>query len=118
MLEDALHDSDARLREDVRDLGALLGETLISQEGRELYDLVERIRAITKTARADGGRAADTLSGLLSELPAGTMFSLARAFSHFLRLANIAEQHHQHRRMRESRDARSAARSSACWPGA
>jgi len=103
MFEEATHDSDARLREDVRLLGGLLGETLISQDGRELYDLVERIRAVTKTARADGGRAADTLSGLLSQLPAGMMFRLARAFSHFLGLANIAEQHHQNRRIRESR---------------
>ena len=44
---------DARLRDDVRLLGGLLGETLISQEGRDLYDLVERIRGVTKTARAD-----------------------------------------------------------------
>lgn len=93
---------DARLRDDVRLLGGLLGETLISQEGRDLYELVERIRAITKTARADGGQAADTLSGLLSELPAEQIFRLARAFGHFLGLANIAEQHHQNRLVRES----------------
>jgi len=104
MFEEATRESDARLREDVRLLGGLLGETLISQEGRELYELVERIRAVTKTARADGGQAADTLSGLLSELPAQTMFSLARAFSHFLGLANIAEQHHQNRRIRATRE--------------
>jgi len=93
---------DARLRDDVRLLGGLLGETLISQEGRDLYDLVERIRGVTKTARADGGRAADTLSGLLSKLSSAEIFSLARAFSHFLGLANIAEQHHQNRLIRES----------------
>lgn len=93
---------DARLRDDVRLLGGLLGETLISQEGRDLYDLVERIRGVTKTARADGGRAADTLSGLLNELSSAEIFSLARAFSHFLGLANIAEQHHQNRLIRES----------------
>jgi len=96
-----INPDDARLRDDIRLLGGLLGETLISQEGRDLYEQVERIRAITKTARADGGRAADTLSGLLSELPAGRIFRLARAFSHFLGLANIAEQHHQNRLIRE-----------------
>ncbi|MGA8260703.1 MAG: phosphoenolpyruvate carboxylase, partial [Arenicellales bacterium] len=64
-------EGDARLRDDVRLLGGLLGETLISQEGRDLFELVERVRGVTKTARADGGRAADTLSGLLSTLPAG-----------------------------------------------
>ena len=86
----------------MRLLGGLLGEALISQEGRELYELVERVRAVTKTARADGGQAADTLSGLLSVLPAKRIFSLARAFSHFLGLANIAEQHHQNRQIREA----------------
>lgn len=99
--DDAVND-DVRLRDDVRLLGGLLGETLISQEGQELYDLVERIRGITKTARADGGQAADTLSGLLSALPPAQILSLARAFSHFLGLANIAEQHHQNRLVRES----------------
>jgi len=93
---------EARLRDDVRLLGGLLGETLISQEGRELYELVERVRAVTKTARADGSQAADTLAGLLSALPAERIFRLARAFSHFLGLANIAEQHHQNRLIRES----------------
>jgi len=97
-------DDDPRLREDVRLLGGLLGETLISQEGRELYELVERIRTVTKTARADGVQAADALSGSLSELPAATIFRLARAFSHFLGLANIAEQHHQNRLKRESEE--------------
>lgn len=95
-------EGDARLRDDVRLLGGLLGETLISQEGRDLFELVERVRGVTKTARADGGRAADTLSGLLSTLPAGKLLSLARAFSHFLGLANIVEQNHQNRRVRET----------------
>ncbi|MGA8260845.1 MAG: phosphoenolpyruvate carboxylase, partial [Arenicellales bacterium] len=72
------------------------------QEGRDLFELVERVRGVTKTARADGGRAADTLSGLLSTLPAGKLLSLARAFSHFLGLANIVEQNHQNRRVRET----------------
>ena len=45
-----------RLREDVRLLGDLLGETLRAQEGPELYTLVERVRALAKQARAGGAR--------------------------------------------------------------
>src|SRR5690606_14858370 len=43
---------------------------------------------------------ADALYARLSAMPAGEMLDLARAFSHFLNLANIAEQHHQVRSRR------------------
>ncbi|HEX9992920.1 MAG TPA: phosphoenolpyruvate carboxylase, partial [Acidimicrobiales bacterium] len=52
---------DAALRADVRRLGALLGETLQRQEGEELFDLVEEVRALVRT---DSGAAAARLSAL------------------------------------------------------
>ncbi len=97
---DALSDNDAPLRDDVRLLGQLLGETLISQRGHDLFDRVEKVRALSKAARAGDTRSADELSALLSTLSADEMLDLARAFSHFLNLANIAEQHHQIRQRR------------------
>ena len=41
----------APLREDVRLLGNLLGETLKEQAGQDLFNQVEQIRALSKGAR-------------------------------------------------------------------
>src|SRR5258708_12623515 len=37
-------EADARLREDIRLLGRILGDTVRDQEGADVFDLVERIR--------------------------------------------------------------------------
>src|SRR6201985_4019012 len=37
-------DDDARLRDDIRLLGRILGDTVRDQEGADVFDLVERIR--------------------------------------------------------------------------
>lgn len=93
-------DPHAPLREDVRLLGSLLGEALREQEGAALFDLVERVRALSKGARA-GNLADDAALGqLLAELPSEDARLVARSFAHFLALANIAEQHHRVRRRR------------------
>ena len=93
---------DAPLRDDVRLLGSMLGDTLREQGGGELFHTVESVRALAKGAR--GGNADDSraLAELLSALPFKSALSVARAFSHFLNLANIAEQHHRVRRYRAS----------------
>jgi phosphoenolpyruvate carboxylase len=92
------------LRDDVRLLGKLLGDTLIRQEGEALYQRVERVRACAKRARA-GARSgsADAFAELTEELAAMPMdaaLPVARAFAQFLHLANIAEQHDRIRRRR------------------
>ena len=96
-------DSDPHeaLRDDVRMLGEMLGETLRGRGGPELFGLVERVRALSKRGRAGRTPDFDTLAELLRSLPVGTAVSVARAFSHFLTFANIAEQHHRVRRRRE-----------------
>ena len=97
-------DSQKPLRDDVRLLGSLLGETLISQEGPELFGRVERVRAAAKTARGrDPVRSAQAFGRLaedLSSMPLEAAVPVARAFAHFLQLANAAEQHHRIRRRR------------------
>jgi phosphoenolpyruvate carboxylase len=93
-------DPHERLRDDVRMLGGMLGETLRQREGPELYEIVERVRALSKSGRAGSDRDLDAVAGLLRELPVESTVPIARAFSHFLTLANIAEQHHRVRRRR------------------
>jgi len=87
-------DRQQPLRDDIRLLGTLLGETLRAQEGPQLFDAVERVRALAKTDFA-------ALDRTLQELPLGDALTVARAFAHFLSLANIAEQHHRVRRRRD-----------------
>ena len=91
-------DPHAPLREDVRLLGDLLGETLRRHGPPGLFEEVERLRLKAKAARRDGDRGA--LRDALAALDADGALACARAFSLFLTLANIAEQHHRVRRRR------------------
>ena len=93
--------ADARLRDDIHLLGDLLGQTLRTQEGEELFAMVERVRSLAKSARAGESGDFDALAELLASRPTEEALPVARAFAHFLNLANIAEQHHRTRRARE-----------------
>ncbi|MCM2579133.1 phosphoenolpyruvate carboxylase [Streptomyces meridianus] len=88
----------APLRADIRRLGDLLGESLVRQEGPELLELVERVRALTR----EDGEAAAALLGR-TDLP--TAMKLVRAFSTYFHLANITEQVHRGRQLRARRAA-------------
>ena len=90
----ALAADDADLRADVRRLADLLGQTLVRQEGPELLALVENIR---KAVREGGG------IELLAQLSTQDSVQLARAFSTYFHLANVAEQVHRSRVIANSR---------------
>ena len=101
-------DQHAPLREDIRRLGDLLGTVLTEQGGPELLEMVETIRALSKSDRAVDPGTASQLSTALAEVPVDQALPLARAFSLFLSLSNIAEQHHRLRRRSEYRADRDA----------
>ncbi len=91
------------LRDDVRLLGELLGETLQRHEGAAHFERVERVRALAKRRRTGPGRGGGDFEALAAELramPVDAALPVARSFAHFLNLANIAEQHHRMRRRR------------------
>ena len=89
------------LRVDVSMLGEILGDTLRAREGAAVFETVERVRLIAKAARQRDAHALEALEAPLRALPLAMAVPVARAFSHFLTLANIAEQHHRVRRRRD-----------------
>ncbi len=94
-------EKDQPLRDDIRLLGRLLGDTLREQEGDDIFQLVESVRqAAVRFAR--NGQPADRaeIHRLLDTRPPEDMHRVVRAFSYFLQLANIAEDAHRARRRR------------------
>lgn len=94
MKDDPEHNPITSLRDDVRLLGELLGETLIEQAGREVFDKVEAVRKQAKAIHEAKGYDRSALHDIISELAPQEVLSVARAFTQFLNLANIAEQAH------------------------
>ena len=85
---------DASLRSDVRSLGELLGQSLVRQEGRELLDLVEKVRAAVRTGQGEAE---------LKDVDVEKAVQLVRAFSTYFHLANVAEQLHRSRVLENER---------------
>lgn len=95
-------DKEKHLRSDVRFLGNLLGETLIEQEGKSVFDLVEKIRFVTKEMRRNYVRdLKEELVSTIRGLNDQELYNVTRAFTVYFKLVNIAEQNHRIRRWRE-----------------
>ncbi|MCW5624971.1 MAG: phosphoenolpyruvate carboxylase [Burkholderiales bacterium] len=93
-----LDDKDVPLREDIRLLGRILGDTLREQEGEKIFDLIERIRQTAIRFRRDRDEAAKhELEATLDLLDQTRVIAVCRAFSFFSLLANIAEDRHHNR---------------------
>lgn len=90
-------DQHAPLRDNVRLLGDELGRVLRQQAGDRLFDTVETIRQAAVESRSRGEMELARLRALLDPLDDATLLEVARAFSQFLNLANIAEQRHRER---------------------
>ena len=101
--EQVSDDPHKALRQDIHLLGTLLGDTLSALEGRELLQIVEHVRALAKGARGGDEAEFRQLTSELSSMPIELILPVARAFAHFLNLANVAEQHHRGRRRRAYR---------------
>src|SRR6266576_1218355 len=94
-------EADARLREDIRLLGRILGDTVRDQEGTDAFDLVERIRQTSIRFHRDDDRPArHELEIILDSMSTSQTVRIVRAFSYFSHLANIAEDHNNIRQMR------------------
>jgi phosphoenolpyruvate carboxylase len=91
---------DMPLREDVRELGALVGEMLAEQRGNAFFDQVEDIRT-TAIRRRESGAPVDALASMLAGTQADAAGMLARAFATWFQVVNIAERVHRIRRRRD-----------------
>ena len=92
LAEASKQDPQAHLRRDIRELGVLLGRTLVRQEGARLLELVEEVRHLIRTDR-------DATAALLADVDPGTATRLVRAFTTYFHLANVAEQVHRGREL-------------------
>ncbi len=94
-------DKDQSLRDDVRTLGAMVGDLVREQNGEELFELVEncRLRAIRR--REGNEKSGEELTGLVEGLDVAVALQLIRGFSTYFQMVNTAEKVHRIRRRRE-----------------
>ncbi|MFI6918614.1 phosphoenolpyruvate carboxylase [Nonomuraea spiralis] len=91
------------LRHDVRMLGKLLGEVIAEQGGEDLLADVERLRKAVIAARRNE-ISADEITEMVAGWEIERAVAVARAFTCYFHLANLAEEHYRIRTLRE-RDA-------------
>ncbi|MGB9248834.1 MAG: phosphoenolpyruvate carboxylase [Mycobacterium sp.] len=85
------------MRDDIRLLGTILGDTVREQNGDEVFDLVERARiASFRVRRSEIERA--EVAQMFDGIEIDRAIPVIRAFSHFALLANVAEDIHRERR--------------------
>ncbi len=100
-------EKDRPLRDDVSDLGSLLGRVLQEQGGRQLFDRVEGARAASRRRRFEPSAQAELEQILRGLEPADAMETI-QAFSTWFELVNMAERIHRVRRRGDYRRARDA----------
>ena len=81
------------LRNNIRELGYILGEVLIEQEGRPLFIKVEKLRALTKELRSGtkpGAR--NQIQKIVTGLNIDEAYNIVKAFSVYFILVNAADE--------------------------
>ena len=93
-------DKEQALRDDVRTLGALVGELLKDQGGDELFDVVENARLRSIRRREGNEIPGEGLAELVMDLDLPLTMQVIRAFSTYFQMVNTAEKVHRIRRRR------------------
>jgi phosphoenolpyruvate carboxylase len=88
------------LRRDVRLLSSMLGDVLVEYTGRELLDDVERLRLAVISAR-HGETKIEEVAAIVESWSLERAELVARAFTVYFHLVNLAEEHHRIRTLRE-----------------
>ncbi len=91
---------DPEFRQDVRFLTSLLGEIIQDQEGKPFFRTVEKVRLLAKASRASQSGNVLQLRRLIQRLPYHKALKIARAFTIYFQLVNLAEEAQRIRRIR------------------
>jgi phosphoenolpyruvate carboxylase len=83
-----------------------LGDILKDHAGSHVFERVETVRALAKRSRSGDADAGRQLTETLAQLPVSDALPVARAFSLFLTLVNVADAHHRVREYDTPRHAR------------
>jgi phosphoenolpyruvate carboxylase len=84
---------DERLRNNIKQLGFLLGEVLIEQEGKNLFDKVEKLRALTKELRRGNNHEVnETIHAMVKRFGLKESYNIIKAFSIYFILVNAADE--------------------------
>ncbi|WP_214408759.1 phosphoenolpyruvate carboxylase [Sphaerisporangium fuscum] len=95
----AVSEMPDELRADVRLLGELLGRVIAEDGGPDLLADVERLRkAVIAARRRD--MSVDEVAALVAEWPVDRSVQIARAFTCYFHLVNLAEEHFRIRTLR------------------
>ena len=81
------------LREDVKYLGNILGKVIKTQEDQKFFDLVEKVRKLSKANKKNPNQKKlnNKVLNTIKNLDSKNTFKLTRAFSHFMNFMNLAE---------------------------
>jgi phosphoenolpyruvate carboxylase len=99
--------NDDLLRRDVRLLGDMLGAVVVELAGQESFALVEEVRGLARDRRAGRHDAEQALAAKIESLDTAQAETVARAFSIYFDLVNIAEDRQRVRVLRERERERS-----------
>ncbi len=87
------------LRDDVRMLGFILGDTIKHFEGEEIFACVEELRSLFKALHRDKDESVRAkIPALLDKLDLASSTKVVKAFLTYFDIINIAEQNHRLRR--------------------
>ncbi len=96
--------SQDRISNDIHLLGDMLGEIIIEQEGKHIFELEEKLRTLTKTARASQNsrkRSQKKTIDLVSKMTYEECLAIIHSFSTYFQLVNLIEDHHRVTVLRE-----------------
>ena len=96
-----LEEKDQALRDDVRALGAMVGELIREQAGEELFEMVENARLRSIRRREGNEKPGEELVSLVGDLDPDTATQVVRSFATYFQMVNTAEKVHRIRRRRD-----------------